>query len=108
LQDPGKFGIFDMHGLGFVRGNLVRDLAALNKLELQPWDCWGVILHEQLDDPEDLRALDEIASLTANDPPALAALRACYRSDARFRVDGSVSSWVNGAMISETVPSNEA
>lgn len=40
--DPERFGIFDMHGLGFVRGNLVRDVAALNKVELLPWDCWGI------------------------------------------------------------------
>jgi hypothetical protein len=33
LVDPECFGIFDMHGLGFVRGNLVRDIAALNKVE---------------------------------------------------------------------------
>jgi hypothetical protein len=38
-QNPAKFGIFDMHGLGFVRGNLVRDVASLNKMELLPWDC---------------------------------------------------------------------
>ncbi len=43
-QDPETFGIFDMHGLGFVRGNLVRDVASLNKMELLPWDCWGAIL----------------------------------------------------------------
>ncbi len=56
-QDPDKFGIFDMHGLGFVRGNLVRDVASLNKMELLPWDCWGVILAEQLDNPADLPCL---------------------------------------------------
>ena len=27
--DPEAFGIHDMHGLWFVRGNLVRDVAAL-------------------------------------------------------------------------------
>src|SRR6185295_1923856 len=53
-QDPDKFGIFDMHGLGFVRGNLVRDIASLNKMELLPWDCWGVILAEHLDNLADL------------------------------------------------------
>ena len=28
-QNPDKFGIFDMKGLGFVCGNLVRDVASL-------------------------------------------------------------------------------
>ena len=49
--DPKDFGIFDMHGNGFIRGNLVRDLASLNKVELLPWDCWGVILEEKLVKP---------------------------------------------------------
>jgi hypothetical protein len=26
--DPDTFGIFDMHGLWFVRGNFVRDVAS--------------------------------------------------------------------------------
>lgn len=42
-EDPEKFGIGDMHGLWFVRGDLGRDLAALNKVELLPWDCWGMV-----------------------------------------------------------------
>lgn len=99
-QDPEKFGIFDMHGLGFVRGNLVRDVASLNKVELLPWDCWGVILNEQLDEPKDLAALDEVAALTAGDVPEFDTLRNCYETDSRFRVDGSLLSYVNGNMVS--------
>ncbi len=102
-QDADKFGIFDMHGLGFVRGNLVRDLASLNKVELLPWDCWGVILSEKLDVPEDLAALDQAASLTAGDVPDFDAARTLYQSDARFRVPGSLLSYVNGQMIPVTL-----
>jgi hypothetical protein len=98
-QDPEKFGIFDMHGLGFVRGNLVRDVASLNKVELLPWDCWGVILNEQLDNPNDLVALDEIAALTVGDVPEFDAVRARYDTDPRFRVDGSLMSYVDGKMV---------
>lgn len=98
-QDPGKFGIFDMNGLGFVRGNLVRDVASLNKMELLPWDCWGVILTEQLDDPADLSMLDQVASLSAEDVPDFETLRACYESDPRLHVNGSLLSYVNGNMI---------
>lgn len=98
-QNPAQFGIFDMNGLGFVRGNLVRDVASLNKMELLPWDCWGVILKEQLDDPADLSMLDEVALLSAEDVPGIATLRACYESDPRLRVDGSLLSYVNGSML---------
>ena len=41
--DPMSFGIMDMHGPWFVAGNLVRDIAALNNMEMLPWDVWGVM-----------------------------------------------------------------
>jgi len=102
-QDPAKFGIFDMNGLGFVRGDLVRDVAALNKMELLPWDCWGVILNEQLDNPDDLSLLDDIAALTANAVPDFETVRARYESDPRLRVDGKLLSYVNGNMVEISV-----
>jgi transglutaminase superfamily protein len=40
-EDPQRFGIFDIRGLFFVAGNVTNDLAALNKVELLPWDVWG-------------------------------------------------------------------
>ena len=30
--DPERFGIFDMRGLGFIRGDFLRDVAALNRV----------------------------------------------------------------------------
>ena len=98
-QDPSLFGIFDMSGLGFVRGNLVRDLAALNKVELLPWDCWGVILAEDIDNPADLAVLDQAAALTIGENPDSDAARQLYQSDARFRVDNILLSFVDGKMI---------
>ncbi len=98
-QDPAKFGIFDMNGLGFVRGNLVRDVASLNKMELLPWDCWGVILNEQIDNPDDLIALDHIAALTAGDVPDVEAVRSHYETDPRFHVNDSLLSYVDGNMV---------
>ena len=96
--DPEQFGIFDMHGLGFVRGNLVRDIAALNKMELLPWDCWGVILSEQIDNPDDLGLLDQVAALTAGAAPDLEAVQAAY-ADPRLRMDGTLLSYVDGQMV---------
>ncbi|OGO21930.1 MAG: hypothetical protein A2Z28_06380, partial [Chloroflexi bacterium RBG_16_51_9] len=74
--DPEKFGILDMHGMWFIRGNLVRDLLSLNKIELLPWDGWtlmpndpdklGILnTHGVPDIPlQDMELLDRIASLT--------------------------------------------
>jgi hypothetical protein len=92
-EDPESFGIFDMHGLGFVRGDFVRDVAALNKVELLPWDCWGIIEKETLDDADDLRMLDELAELTAGDVPEFKRVQALYNSDARLHMDGRVTSY---------------
>ena len=97
-QDPEKFGIFDMHGLGFVRGDFVRDVASLNKIELLPWDCWGVILANSLDNPDDLTALDEMAALTAGDVPNFDNVRACYESDERFCMNGTLLSYIDGSL----------
>ena len=41
--NPDRFGIFRMHGLDFVKGNLLRDFLALNKFEILPWDNYGPI-----------------------------------------------------------------
>ncbi len=103
-QNPDKFGIFDMKGLGFVRGNLVRDVASLNKMELLPWDCWGAILTESLDDPADLAALDEVAALTANDVPEFETVRTRYESDPRLYMDGKLLSYVKGNMVEVNIP----
>jgi hypothetical protein len=94
--DPETFGIFNMRGLGFIRGNLVRDLAALNKTEMLPWDCWGIILKDQLDDPADLAVLDMAAALTARDMTDDEALRACYESNSSLRMGGALLSYIDG------------
>jgi hypothetical protein len=42
--DPMRFGVHEVPhawGVGEVRGNAIRDLAALNKIEMLPWDEWG-------------------------------------------------------------------
>ena len=91
--DPESFGIFDMHGMGFVRGDFVRDVAALNKVELLPWDCWGIIEKPTLDDPDDLALLDGLAQLTAEDVPEFARVQALYQTDVRLRMDGTVTSY---------------
>lgn len=41
--DAARFGVYGTGnwGPGEIRGNAVRDLAALNKVEMLPWDEWG-------------------------------------------------------------------
>ena len=85
--DPDDFGIFDMHGLWFVRGDLGRDLLALNKVEILPWDGWGLIGKSDEDlSSDDWAVLDRIAELTAVDDPPFSDVRAVCEGDERFRV----------------------
>ncbi|MDY7080565.1 MAG: transglutaminase-like domain-containing protein [Chloroflexota bacterium] len=86
--DPGSFGIFDLHGMWFVRGDLVRDFLALNKIEILPWDGWGLISQdEQALSADDMALLDHIATLTlaiATDDDAFPEIRALYKNDPRL------------------------
>jgi hypothetical protein len=89
--DPDDFGIFDMHGVEFVRGNLLRDFLAFSKLEILPWDGgWGYMVALGPEEVEPVYALmDRVAqSIEAVDASAseddTAALRSLYEQDAGF------------------------
>jgi hypothetical protein len=97
--DPQTFGIFDMSGLWFVRGNLVRDIAALNKMPLLPWDGWGLIEGQDEDiSPKDLAFLDQIATASVADID-YPTIRALYTSDPRLRVPEMIRSYTNGGVL---------
>ncbi len=92
--DPDTFGIADLRGLWFVRGDFVRDVAALNKLELLPWDSWGLCEEPSGGLTDDhLVLLDHVADLTAVDTPDFDAVRAVYDSEAGFRVPSVITSY---------------
>jgi hypothetical protein len=94
--DPDTFGIFQWHGMGFIRGNLLRDLAALNKLEALPWDFFGLMTKpDEALTADDLALLDRVADLTLGGDAAFAEARALYETDARLRVPG-VAAFVAG------------
>ncbi len=40
--NPDDFGIFEWKGWDFIKGNVLRDLLSLNKVEVLPWDDWGL------------------------------------------------------------------
>lgn len=70
-QNPMDFGVTGTHnwGPGEIRGNLIRDLAALNKIEMLPWDEWGPMEDSykgNTDDDFD-RLMDELAIVCAGD-----------------------------------------
>ena len=96
--DPNLFGIFDMFGLWFIAGNVVLDFACLNKVELLPWDGWGMMTGPYEEpSPEAVAVLDDIATLSVADD--VDAIRARYQSDDRLRVPPEITSFINGALV---------
>ena len=89
--DPETFGISDMKGLWFVRGDLVRDFLALNNIEILPWDVYGLIAkHESQVTQSDFILLDQIASLCLNPQETFAALRSLYNENKELQVPPSI------------------
>lgn len=46
--DPDLFGIHDMSGWWFIKGDMIRDLASLVKNPLLAWDIWGAMIDDKL------------------------------------------------------------
>ena len=92
--DPDQFGIFDMHGLWCVRGNLIRDLGALNKIELLPWDSWGLIdKDEKSISEEDMKLLDHTATIILADNGRFNEMRAIYENNTLLRIPTTIRSY---------------
>lgn len=89
--DPDAFGILDLHGLWFVAGNVVRDAAALNNMEMLPWDCWGAMPRpgEAMADGQ-LAFFDRLAGLTRDPDANFHELRARYDTGEEIKVPGAV------------------
>lgn len=86
-EDSDRFGIFEWHGLYFVRGDLIRDFLALNKIEILPWDDWGLMAGpEQTLTAGDAAILDRMAALTLAGNEAFDEMRALYDNDPRLHM----------------------
>ncbi len=86
--DPKDFGIFDMSGLWFVRGNLLRDFLSFNKMEILPWDGgWGYLEKQDTEATEEdiaCETMDHIADLMLAGDGSFEEIRTLYETDARF------------------------
>lgn len=91
--DPTLFGIFvgELRGLWFIAAELIRDVAAFNKMEMLPWDGWGAMPHpgQQLDAGQ-LAFFDRLAAVTAKADGSHRELLALYEKDERVRVPKTV------------------
>jgi hypothetical protein len=87
-RDPDRFGVSvaGLTGMWEIQGNVVRDLANLNRIETLPWDSWGLIpTHYDQLEPADLELLDRAAAVSAAGGPVEQAAEV-YQSDLRLQV----------------------
>jgi hypothetical protein len=80
--DPGAFGIMDMWGCWFIAGNVVRDIAALNKMEMLPWDVWGEMPQPGSElNAAQFKRFDGLAAMTRDPDKHFDELVSAYKSD---------------------------
>lgn len=92
--DPDKFGVsvINIQGLWFIRGSIVRDLAALNKQEVLPWDYWGIADKDKEEFPEkDIVLLDK-ASQAVKEASSLEKLQSLFNNPS-FSVPEQIKSY---------------
>jgi hypothetical protein len=99
--DSARCGVWSVGigGVWFVAGSVVRDLAALNKREMLPWDYWGLSRDMRPGIPvSDAAAarIDALAALIAHPDPDWRTLRDAYESDEAFAVPRVVMSFPRG------------
>jgi len=87
--DENKFGLSFLkeQGLWWIAGNLIRDVASLNRMPMLPWDVWGLMREpsQPAYNPEEAALLDRAARLTLAGDEALPEIVELYR-DPRFAV----------------------
>jgi hypothetical protein len=91
--DAGRCGLsaIDEHGAHWIAGNLRLDFAALNKVEMLPWDVWGAGWAPGAQPTgAQLELFDAVAALTVDPDRNFTALRTRYDTDEALRMDGTV------------------
>jgi hypothetical protein len=91
--DPASFGLSAIKESGdwWIAANLVRDVAALNNMEMLPWDVWGAMPEpgEPIGD-DAVAVFDRLAALTIDPDFPRPQLTEMYESDDRLRVPPTV------------------
>lgn len=87
--DPGVLGLSFLGEAGWwwIASNLARDAAALENVEVLPWDTWGVLPGP--DDPVDMDLFDALAAATVV-PDETVGQRQALMRDPRLRVPAQV------------------
>lgn len=93
--DPATFGVapdVPVRGWPYLQSQLVRDLAALNRVELLCWDLWGLAHAREGATGADLDLLDRVAEASLRGNGDFAEVRALYEMEPRLRVPPVITS----------------
>ncbi len=111
--DPDTFGttIPGINGWWFIRANIVRDLNALNKVELQPWDYTEFADKKfnnlsELDNVE-ISLFDQLADMTTD--TSSEALRRCIQicmRDTRLKAGNTITSYPGKKPVTVSLSEN--
>jgi hypothetical protein len=95
--DPGTFGLSFLGEAGYwwIAANMMRDAAALENVEVLPWDVWGAM--PEPDGVVDLELFDELAAATIAPDATVDARRRLMR-DERLRVPSKVRNALRGVI----------
>jgi hypothetical protein len=95
--DPDTFGLsfLDEAGYWWIAANMMRDAAALENVEVLPWDVWGVM--PEPDDTVDMELFDELAAATI-EPDSTVGARRRLLQDERLRVPSKVRNALRGVI----------
>jgi hypothetical protein len=71
-----------MNGLGFVKGNMIRDFLALNKVEILPWDNFMLINKSTIKmNKEEMKLMDRLAQISSGEDRDFVLLRAAFATN---------------------------
>lgn len=91
--DPKLFGVsaLGLTGLWMIAGNLVRDIAALNKMEMLPWDAWGAQPWPNVAFSDTQTTwFNDVAVLSAQPDANWAAVKARFQQDPGLRIPSQI------------------
>jgi len=80
--DPNRFGIFNLKGTDFIKGNLIRDFLALNKIEILPWDNFSLINKRfRSMTPKEKDLMDRLAKISTGEDQDFLMVRAAFTAN---------------------------
>lgn len=82
-------------GMWYIRDRLIQDFAALNSVEMQLWDVWGLMFKDRAieNDEDQLLFLDHLAELTLDPEKYFESIRELYQRDSRVNVPQKIKSF---------------